>query len=682
MQANIDRNVKLILVSGSVVSGVGKGVITSSLGLLFRTAGYRISVIKIDPYLNIDAGTFSPYEHGEVFVLDDGGEVDLDFGNNERFLKLRFKRHNNITSGKIYDSVLRKERKGNYLGRTVQIIPHVTDEIIEWVERVASEPVDGTKDRPHVCILELGGTIGDIECMPFAKAFCDRFSRQKERLRFMNVHVSMLVPTGAEPQKTKPMQHGISSVREYGLTPDLLFVRSTLGLTQSIKEKIAGFSQLELDQIIDSHDLSSTFKVPLLMEKQHVLQKIIERLNLEPPPQSINTCLTPTIKDWEGLVDCMERSTEEVKIALVGKYVSNRDAYFSVTEALSHAGTYCGHKVVVQRIDAEDLVKSTSENVKEQHEKNKKREETWKQLKECQGILVPGGFGDRGVEGMILACKYARENKVPYFGICLGMQCSAIEFARNVCGIDGANSTEFRNQLTPNQQVIIEMLEHASVNQGMGATMRLGRRSSVFLTRNSVLRKLYNRMFKTEDFVEERHRHRYEVNPSIVPLLAEKGLHFVGMGVDEKSSEKNFDQHLPATNSSAGLISLAKDNAPIDCEKANEALLDKIRNLCKRGGDGVMAAAIRMEIVELKNHPYYVGVQYHPEYLSTPFHPSPPFLGLVLASIGKLDSYLERKFSSEIEQLKSGVISEASNSMEKSTFGMPFGVGAQPLFNL
>ncbi|KAI6189811.1 CTP synthase 2 [Aphelenchoides bicaudatus] len=665
MPTSNDNPVGLILVSGSVISGVGKGVITSSLGLLLRSHGYRISVIKIDPYLNIDAGTFSPFEHGEVFVLDDGGEVDLDFGNYERFLNLRFKRNNNITSGKIYHSVTCKERKGDYLGKTVQIVPHITDEIVSWVERVAREPVDGSKDQPHVCIIELGGTIGDIESMIFAKAFGDHFSRPKERHRFMNVHVSMLVGTDAEPQKTKPMQQGMLSIREYGLMPDLLVVRSKNGVNQAMREKIAGFAQLELDQVIDSHDVSSTFRVPMLLEQQGVLKILIDRLGLGAPPQALNTSLTLTFKNWERLVDCMERSNEQIKIALVGKYVSNRDAYFS-------------------RIDAEDLVKFSSENAREQREKDQKYEEAWKNLKDCNGILVPGGFGDRGIEGMILACEYARKNKIPFFGICLGMQCAAIEYARNVCNIEQANSAEFQKGLPANKQVVIEMLEHASANQGMGATMRLGRRSTVFLTQNSVLRQLYTRMFKTNAFVEERHRHRYEVNPSIVPILAEKGLFFVGMGVDEKPTLENKDFHVPATESSANLTQYAArsdSSIGFTTESANEALLDKIKTLCNRGGDGVTAAAVRMEIIELQDHPYFVGVQYHPEYLSTPFHPSPPFLGLILAATGNLSSYLEKKFASEIEQLKEGVIFKAESSSDnKLNVNMPF--GAQPLFNI
>ncbi|CAD5225359.1 unnamed protein product [Bursaphelenchus okinawaensis] len=640
------KEVKLILVTGSVISGVGKGVVTSSLGLLLRSKGYRISVIKIDPYLNIDAGTFSPYEHGEVYVLDDGGEVDLDFGNYERFLNLRFNRDNNITTGKIYSMVIDKERKGDYLGKTVQIVPHITDAIIQWVERVAAIPVDGTNDTPDVCIIELGGTVGDIESSVFVKAFGDHFSRPKNRHRLMNVHVSMMVGTEAEPQKTKPMQEGISKVRSFGLTPDLLVVRNKEGLTKAMAEKISDFSQLELYQIVDNKNVSSVYRVPLQMANDGVLDVIIRRLELPSLSHRKVTRPTPTLDQWEILVDLIENASKDVKIALVGKYVNSEDAYKSVKQALSHAGIFCGRNVDIVPVQSEDLEEGTKQNVKDS---------AWKKLKECSGILVPGGFGERGVEGKIIACKYARENQIPFLGICLGMQCAAVEYARNVCNIDGADSAEFKPNLDFDKQVVIDMPEHAALKHGMGATMRLGRRRSQFLTSESVLKKLYNKLGKVDSHeVDERHRHRFEVNPSLVPTLTEAGLHFVGMGVDETSEGKS---HLPATTSSAQLIQLA---AFEDSKK--DDLLDKVSKLCKRGGDGVTAAAVRMEILELKNHPYYVGVQYHPEYLSDALRPSAPFLGLVLASIGELPRYLKNEYESSVEKL-SNVVCNDENAL-------------------
>ncbi|KAI6228905.1 CTP synthase [Aphelenchoides fujianensis] len=671
------KDVKLLLVTGSVISGVGKGVITSSLGLLLRANGYRISTIKIDPYLNIDAGTFSPFEHGEVFVLDDGGEVDLDFGNYERFLNLRFKRDNNVTGGKMYMSVLTKEREGKYLGKTVQLIPHVTSEIVNWVERVAAEPVDGTDERPEVCILELGGTVGDIESDMFLKAFGDHFMKPVHRHRLMNVHVSMLVGTEAEPQKTKPMQRGVDEVRRFGLVPDLLMARCKQRLSKEVREKIAEFAHLEKDQIIDVHDVASTLRVPLLLEKQGILKCIQEKFQLDAPRSpSHDFC---NLDEWKKLVHYTENPEQHVNIALVGKYVSNRDAYKSVTEALSHAGIYCNHRVHVRSIESDDLVLGNNENEADQKQKQEKYNHAWKTLKDCDGVLVPGGFGDRGIEGMIVACEYARTHSIPFFGICLGMQTAVIEYARNVGGIEAANSTEFASNLPDGQQVVIDMPEHAIRTQGVGASMRLGRRSTVFLTEDSVLRQLYAKMLKTGAVVEERHRHRYEVNPLLVPELMAKGLRFVGMGVDERNLA-GPTRHVPATESSAQLAQMAATDG---VNQSEDALLDKVAKLCARGGDGVTAAAVRMEIVELKKHPYFVGVQYHPEFLSSPFHPSPPFLGLILASIKQLPQYLNGQFTSkiaEIRELAPAAQHSAATSSEKTRL-TAHPLGAQPKFN-
>lgn len=633
-------SVKLILVTGGVMSGVGKGIISSSLGVLLQAKGYRVSAIKIDPYINVDAGTFSPFEHGEVFVLDDGGEVDLDLGNYERFLKLRLSRDNNITTGKIYQQVIERERRGDYLGRTVKTVPHITEAIIEWVERVSKIPLDGTNKIPHVCIIELGGTVGDIEGMPYTNAFSQAFRRKTERNRFMTVHVTKLLHEDTGEVKTKPAQNGLKSLRETGLIPDLLICRSKKPLNDALRAKISAFSQLESDEIIDVFDCSNIYQVPILLYKQKVLNRLCEHFQLPELLSEIKTELN--ISRWRQLSEYVEKPREEIKIAFVAKYINSDsddvfyDAYASVIKALKHAAIYSCRKLKINFINAENLEPIKNGAIKDFYEN------AWNLLKNCDGIIVPGGFGDRGVEGKILACKYARENCVPFLGICLGLQCAAIEFARNVCKIPGANSTEFCRELTTEQKVVINMPEHAGEKYGMGATMRLGSRTTVFLTKNSLLNKLYN----NEPSVDERHRHRYEINPSIVPKLCRAGLVFVGMGVDETwDSKRNV-----RTKSASSLLNAAGDNLAEDFNQ----LIDKIDELCKRGGDGTNSTAIRMEMAEMsrEDHPFFVGVQYHPEFLSSPHKPSPPFLGFLLAASKQLDDYIKKiRTPSPLERL-------------------------------
>uniref|UniRef100_H2YNU5 CTP synthase n=1 Tax=Ciona savignyi TaxID=51511 RepID=H2YNU5_CIOSA len=571
---------KYILVSGGVISGIGKGVISSSIGTILKSYGHRVTAIKIDPYLNIDAGTFSPYEHGEVFVLDDGGEVDLDLGNYERFLNVKLHKDNNITTGKIYQHVISKERKGDYLGKTVQVVPHVTDAIMEWVERVAKVPVNGDSEEPEVCIIELGGTIGDIEGMPFVEAF-RQFQFRVKSENFCNIHVSLVPqPSTTGEQKTKPTQHSVRALRGLGLSPDLIFCRSQTPLERAVKEKISNFCHVGPEQVITVHDVSSLYRVPYVLEKQNLSGYFHKRLGLT------KRLRKSMLSQWNTLAEnslkiatCVliisirgiylakyDRLQTCTNIALVGKYTRLEDSYASVIKALRHASLAINRKLNLTIINSTHLEEETlKDNPVVYHE-------AWKNLCSADGLLVPGGFGLRGIEGMVSAVKWARLNKKPYLGVCLGLQVAAIEFARNVLNMEDANSSE----INPNTShpVVVDMPEH---NKGdMGGTMRLGLRRTVFQTDDSILRKLYNR---PDNFVDERHRHRYEINPNYIHLYEEKGFMFVGHDVE----------------------------------------------------------GLRMEIMELKDHQYFVGVQFHPEFTSRPIDPSPPYLGLLLAASEKLE---------------------------------------------
>lgn len=577
---------KYILVTGGVISGVGKGVIASSVGTILKACGIRVTSIKIDPYINIDAGTFSPYEHGEVYVLDDGGEVDLDLGNYERFLNITLHRDNNITTGKIYQGVINKERRGDYLGKTVQVVPHITDAIQEWVERVAKISVDGDEQLPDVCIVELGGTIGDIEGMPFVEAF-RQFQFRVKRENFCCMHVSLIPqPKTTGEQKTKPTQNSVRELRGLGLSPDLIVCRSNSPLAEGVKEKISNFCHVAPDQVICVHDVSSIYRVPLLLDDQKLVEFFGERLQLPLPlikPRKF-------LMKWRDLADRYDRMLKEVNIVLVGKYTKLEDSYTSVVKALNHAAMACDHKLSLKCIEAADLEPETRECDPVRYH------EAWQQLCSCNGIIVPGGFGIRGMEGKILAAQWARVNKKPFLGVCLGMQCAVVEFARNVLKLEKAHSTEANSDTK--DPVVIEMPEHHPGQ--MGGTMRLGKRRTLFKTHQSILKKLYG----NPDHVEERHRHRYEVNPKYVPDFEKEGLRFVGQDVEGE----------------------------------------------------------RMEIMELQGHPYYVAVQYHPEYISRPLDASPPYLGLLLASVGKLASYINRgcRMSPRIDY------SEASSDEEVS----------------
>ncbi|KAF5455340.1 hypothetical protein F2P56_024930 [Juglans regia] len=555
---------KYVLVTGGVVSGLGKGVTASSIGVVLKACGLRVTSIKIDPYLNTDAGTMSPFEHGEVFVLDDGGEVDLDLGNYERFLDVTLTRDNNITTGKIYQSVLEKERRGDYLGKTVQVVPHITDAIKNWIEAVAVIPVDGQEGPADVCVIELGGTVGDIESMPFIEAL-RQLSFSVGHDNFCLVHVSLIPVLGVVgEQKTKPTQHSVRELRALGLTPHLLACRSAQPLLESTKEKLSQFCHVPAGNILNIHDVPNIWHVPLLLKNQNAHHSILKQLNL------LDLAAPPALQDWTRMAETFDNLTESVRIALVGKYVNLADSYLSVVKALLHACIACSLKPSIDWIAASDLEEDSAKLTPGAHAT------AWETLRNAACVLVPGGFGDRGVRGMILAAKYARENSVPFLGICLGMQISVIEFARSVLGLESANSTEFDDQ-TPNP-VVIFMPEGSRTH--MGSTMRLGSRRTLFQTPDCITSKLYH----NSEYVEERHRHRYEVNPEVIGTLEEAGLKFVG-----------------------------KDDS-----------------------------GRRMEILELPHHPFYVGVQFHPEFKSRPARPSALFLGLILAARGQLEAYLDR----------------------------------------
>uniref|UniRef100_A0A8C5EMS1 CTP synthase n=1 Tax=Gouania willdenowi TaxID=441366 RepID=A0A8C5EMS1_GOUWI len=417
---------KYILVTGGVISGIGKGIIASSVGTILKSCGLHVTAIKIDPYINIDAGTFSPYEHGEVFVLDDGGEVDLDLGNYERFLDIRLIRDNNLTTGKIYQSVITKERRGDYLGKTVQVVPHITDAIQEWVMRQAKISVDVDGVEPQVCVIELGGTVGDIESMPFIEAF-RQFQFKVKRENFCNIHVSLIPqPNTTGEQKTKPTQNSVRELRGLGLSPDLIMCRCATVLETSVKEKISMFCHVEPTQVICVQDVPSLYRVPLLLESQGVVDYFCRRLNLpiELKPRKMLT-------KWKEMADRSDRLLEHVSIALVGKYTKLSDSYTSVIKALEHSALAINYKLEVKYIDSADLEAVTL------RDEPVKYHEAWQKLCSSHGVLVPGGFGVRGTEGKIQAINWARKQNKPFLGVCLGMQLAVCEFARNVLGWEG-----------------------------------------------------------------------------------------------------------------------------------------------------------------------------------------------------------------------------------------------------
>jgi len=527
---------KYIFVTGGVVSGLGKGITAASLGRLLKARGLHVTIQKFDPYINVDPGTMSPYQHGEVFVTDDGAETDLDLGHYERFIDENLNKNSNVTTGKIYWSVISKERKGDFLGGTVQVIPHITNEIKERVYRVAKS------DHTDVVITEIGGTVGDIESLPFLEAI-RQVATDVGRENVMYIHVTLVPFLGKSGElKTKPTQHSVKELRSIGIQPDVIVCRTERHLSQDLKEKIGLFCNIPGNWVIENSDVEVLYEVPLILEKEGLAEIVCKRLNLQ--------CGAPDLTEWQELVNRHKNLTKLVKIALVGKYVELHDAYISVVEALKHGGIANSADVEIIWVNSEHL---NSENVNEV-------------LKEADGILVPGGFGDRGIEGKIEAIKYARENKVPYFGICLGMQMAVVEFAKNVAGLSDAHSSEFS---TDTKHAVIDLMPEQKDVDEKGGTMRLG----VYpckISKNSKAFEIYK-----DELIYERHRHRYEFNNEFRDLLVSKGLILSGLSPSERL----------------------------------------------------------VEMVELADHPWFIGVQFHPEFKSRPNRPHPLFKDFIRASL-------------------------------------------------
>ncbi|QQL44711.1 CTP synthase [Sulfuriroseicoccus oceanibius] len=528
---------KYIFVTGGVVSSLGKGLAAASLGTLLELRGQRVILQKFDPYLNVDPGTMSPFQHGEVYVLDDGAETDLDLGHYERFTSCRLSRLNNLTSGQVYETVLKKERRGDYLGKTVQVIPHVTNEIKDRIHEVAR------KMEGDIIITEIGGTVGDIEGLPFLEAIRQfRHEVGPENVLFMHVTLIPFIKAAGE-LKTKPTQQSVAKLREIGIAPDIVVCRSEHDIEFEVREKIAMFCNLERRAVIEFRDVDhSIYECPLAVRNQRMDDLVCEKLGIEAPE--------PDLREYRSFVNRVIHPSNACRIAVVGKYVELQDAYKSIYESITHAGAEHDTGVKVLRIDAEDLEADGAE----------------KHLSNIDGILIPGGFGDRGTEGKILAARYARENKIPYFGICLGMQIATIEFARNVCELEGANSTEFDPHT---EHPVICLLEEQKEVEAKGGSMRLGTWVTD-LKDGTIARKLYG-----TDTISERHRHRFEFNQNYREQMEKAGLVISGTSPDDTLTE----------------------------------------------------------IIELKDHPFYVAAQFHPEFLSRPNHPHPLFSGFVAASL-------------------------------------------------
>jgi len=536
---------KYIFVTGGVLSSLGKGLASAAIGALLECRGLTVTIQKLDPYINVDPGTMNPFQHGEVFVTDDGAETDLDLGHYERFTHAKLGRDNNFTTGKIYDSVISKERRGDYLGGTVQVIPHITDEIKQSI-RLAATGVD-------VVIVEIGGTIGDIESLPFLEAI-RQFRTDVGPENALYIHLTLVPYIGTAGEvKTKPTQHSVKELRSIGIQPDILLCRTDRYLSKEIKSKIALFCNVGIDAVITAKDVDCIYEVPLVFHKEGLDAKIVEVLNI--------WTRAPRLEPWEALVQKIEALQQSVNIAIVGKYVDLTESYKSLNEALAHGGIANNCKVNLTFVDSETIVEGVCAEV----------------LAEADGILVPGGFGNRGIEGKICSANHARVNAIPFFGICLGMQIAVIEFARNVAGLKDANSSEF-NELTPDP-VIYLMLEWFDERTGTtqrrdassdkGATMRLGA-YPCRIARDTFAYRAYG-----EENISERHRHRYEFNNDYIALLAEKGLTVSG-------------------------------SSPT--------------------GDLV-------EIIEIKDHPWFLGCQFHPEFKSRPMTPHPLFREFIKAAL-------------------------------------------------
>ncbi|MCJ2556050.1 MAG: CTP synthase (glutamine hydrolyzing) [Candidatus Thermoplasmatota archaeon] len=489
---------KYVIVTGGVLSGLGKGITTSSLGMLLRARELHVTAIKIDPYLNCDAGTMNPFQHGEVFVLDDGSEVDMDFGNYERFIDVSLTTDHNITTGKVYREVIEKERRGDYLGNTVQIIPHITDEIKNEIVRV------GEDSGVDVTLVELGGTVGDIESMPFLEAV-RQLSRDAGRENIVFIHTTLVPILGAvKEQKTKPTQHSVRELRAIGIKPDIIVTRSERPLEPSIKNKISLFCDVPSDAVISAHDVGSIYEVPLLLEEQGLTDFVLKRFGFDRTEENLT--------EWKGYLDRLLNPKDAVNIALVGKYTHLMDSYISHVEALNHAGAKAKARVNIVWVESEDLEAGRSKDL----------------LTKADGILVPGGFGDRGTQGKIIAIRFARENGVPFLGVCLGFQLATVEFSRHVAGMDGANSSEFDHD-TP--YPVVDLLPEQKEVVDMGATMRLGVHE-IAVRESSTAERLYE-----NTRIKERHRHRFEINPDFIDRIEKEGLEYTGRSMDDRRME-------------------------------------------------------------------------------------------------------------------------------------------------
>ncbi len=533
---------KFIFITGGVVSSLGKGIAASSLAAILEERGLKVTMTKLDPYINVDPGTMSPFQHGEVFVTEDGAETDLDLGHYERFLKTTMSKKNNFTTGQVYESVLRKERKGEYLGATVQVIPHITDEI----KRRIYASAEGT----DVALIEVGGTVGDIESLPFLEAIRQiRVEQGADKALFIHLTLVPYIASAGEI-KTKPTQHSVKELRTIGIQPDILICRSAHVIPTSERRKIALFTNVAENAVISAIDADTIYRIPLLLNEQNLDEIVVDKLRLDVPPADLS--------EWKTVVEAVTHPHNEVTIAIVGKYVEHMDAYKSLDEALIHAGIQTRNKVKIRYIDSETI-----------------EEEGLGQLQNLDAILVPGGFGERGVEGKIATARFAREHKIPYLGICLGMQVAVIEFARNVVGLEGTHSTEFlQNTPHPVIGLITEWMnecgtvETRAENSDLGGTMRLGSQKCRLLS-DSLVSKLYQK-----DVITERHRHRYEFNNHYIEPLEAKGMCFSGKSIDGRL----------------------------------------------------------VEVIEIPDHPWFLACQFHPEFTSTPRRGHPLFSGFVNAA--------------------------------------------------
>ena len=534
---------KCIFITGGVVSSLGKGIASASLGALLEARGLKVTMIKLDPYINVDPGTMSPFQHGEVFVTDDGAETDLDLGHYERFIRTTMGRNNNFTTGQIYDNVIRKERRGDYLGGTVQVIPHITNEIKECVLRGAGDA--------DVALVEIGGTVGDIESLPFLEAIRQMgVEMGRENVLFMHLTLVPYIPTAGEI-KTKPTQHSVKELRSIGIQPDVLVCRADRPVPDGERRKIALFTNVPERAVISAIDADSIYRIPLMLHAQDLDQIVVDQLHLDVPPADLS--------EWQAVVDGLDKVQGEVDIAMVGKYVDLTESYKSLNEALVHAGIKSARHVNIHYIDSEQLETAGIDS-----------------LRGMDAILVPGGFGERGVEGKIAAARFARENNVPYLGICLGMQVAVIEFARNVAHMEGAHSTEF-NPRTPYPVIalITEWLnadgsvEQRGAGVNLGGTMRLGGQHCK-LAKGTISRQLYGK-----DMISERHRHRYEFSNGFRQELEDAGMKVAGTSIDGRL----------------------------------------------------------VEMIEIPAHPWFVACQFHPEFTSTPRYGHPLFQGFIEAAV-------------------------------------------------